>query len=123
MIRTFAWMACAATAFIVHTPVVLTAESTFDGSTLDSPLGQPIFGSPESVSEAERSLAPQVHRVPLNEAIGTTLSRRDDVRSTPVASSNRTTWERRAFATAALVALVCVALGVLAALMTLAQRR
>ena len=123
MIRTLVWTACAATALAALTPVALVAESSFDASTLDSPLGQPIFGSPESVSEAERSLGPQVQRVPLNESIGATLARRDDIRSTAVPSSSSTNWERRAFAAVALVALACVALGALAALVTLARSR
>ena len=106
-------------ALAVHTPVTLGAEPAFD-----SPSARPIFGSPGTFSEAERSLAPPVHRVPLDEAIGTTLSRRDDVSHAAAVPSNRsTTWERRAFAVAALVALACVALGTLAALMTIARGR
>lgn len=119
MIRSIVWTACAVIALAMHTPVARGTESPFD-----SPSAQPVFGSPGTISEAERSLAPPVYRVPLDEAIGTTLSRRDDVRPAAAVPSNRsTTWERRAFAIAALVALACVALGTLAALMTIARGR
>lgn len=123
MLRTIAQLACATTALALNPSVALVAQPAFDSSTLDSPLGQPIFDSPGTVSEAERSLAPHVQRVPLNEAMTATLSRRGDVRPTAGSHSSRATWGRRAVAAAALVALACAVLGVLAALMTIARSR
>jgi hypothetical protein len=123
MIRTIVQLACAAPALALMPSFAVVAEQTFDSTTFDSPLGQPIFGSPEVVSEAERSLTPQVQRVPLNDAMDSTLSRRDNFRPSAGSPPSTTAWERRAFAAAALVALACALLGVLAALMTIARRR
>lgn len=123
MIYSVVQLVCATSALALVPSFAVVADSAFDPATLDSPLSQPIFGSPVAISEAERSLAPQIQRAPLNDAMDSTLSRRDHFRIRHAAPPSHTTWERRAFVTAALVALACALLGVLAALVTIARSR
>jgi hypothetical protein len=121
MIRTIVHMACVALALAWMPSFAVVVDST--SSTLDSSPGQPTFGSPELLFEAERSLVPQPHQAPLNDAMDSSLSRRDDLRPTAGLPPAPTSWGRRAFVTAAIVVLACGLLGALAALMTIARGR
>ncbi|MFM8953007.1 MAG: hypothetical protein ACKOOF_08120 [Planctomycetaceae bacterium] len=121
MIRTIVHMACAALALASMPSFAVVVDST--SSTLDFSPGQPTFGSPELLLEAERSLAPVQHTAPLNDSMNSSLSRRHDLRPAAGLPPAPTSWGRRAFVTAAIVMLACGLLGALAALMTIARGR
>ena len=83
-----------------------------------------IFSSPQALDEAERTLSPPIQRVPLQEALqARPVERSDTPRVSPETLASHNRWQNRAFATFTIVALACLTVVAVAALITIGRRR
>ena len=89
------------------------------------PEGRPIWWlSPQALDEAERTLSPPIQRVPLQEALqARPVERSDTPRVSPETLASHNRWQNRAFATFTIVALACLTVVAVAALITIGRRR
>jgi hypothetical protein len=120
MNRRSAATALAAVLFLAFQSAAVADRLASSGQ--DSSLGSPLFGSPEALTEAERTLTPRIDRVPLQDAMRAKPVERSHAHVSPDALASRSDWQRRAFAYVALVALACAAVAAVAALLTIGRR-